>query len=257
MANGQPRRGFFGRVFGRTPASNNSLTLGLKNAINRLNVATKNATTALTVNQVVAKMNNTKTNNGRSVTNIFKKAIANQFQKAHAAIVAAAAGRVPQTTAAKAVNVAATNINAMVEYGKRIYKNRINRFGPAMNEATAAKLLRELRAANNRLKNRPFTNYLTGNNKYNKWLRTANGAPLGGAGVGQPLPPSGPSKNNFAPANQNTNANGLGGYKRLGNSTNYIRVVRTSVNSPNWRKANNSLYSKNNQGGFTKTVPDV
>jgi hypothetical protein len=255
MAN-QPRRGFFGRVFGRAPATNNSLTLGLKNAINRLNVATKNATTALTVNQVVAKMNN-KGTNGRSVTNIFKKAIANQFQKAHAAIVAAAAGRVPQTAAAKTVNAAATNINAMVEYGKRIYKNRINRFGPAMNEETAAKLLRELRAGNNRIKNRPFTNYLTGNNKYNRWLRVANGPILGGAGSGSQLPPSGLTKNNFVPANQNTNANGLGGYKRLGNSTNYIRVVRDGTNSPNWRKANNALYSKNSQGVFTKTAPDV
>jgi hypothetical protein len=112
MAN-QPRRGFFGRMFGRGPAAPNSLTLGLKNAINRLNTATKNATTALTVNQVVAKMNN-KGANGQSVTNIFKKTIANQFQKAHAAVVAAAAGRIPQTAAAKTVNTAATNIKNIV-----------------------------------------------------------------------------------------------------------------------------------------------
>jgi hypothetical protein len=112
MAN-QPRRGFFGRMFGRSPAAPNSLTLGLKNAINRLDAATKNATTALTVNQVVAQMNN-KGANGQSVTNIFKKTIANQFQKAHAAVVAAAAGRIPQTAAAKTVNTAATNIKNIV-----------------------------------------------------------------------------------------------------------------------------------------------
>jgi len=108
MAN-QPQRGFFGRMFGRGQGSNNSLTVGLKNAINRLTNATKNATTALTVNQVANKMNN-KGANGRSVTNIFKKAIANQFQKAHAAVVAAAIGRVPQTAAAVTVNRSANNI---------------------------------------------------------------------------------------------------------------------------------------------------
>ena len=112
MAN-QPRRGFFSRMFSRGPGTNNALTTTLKAAINRLEAATKNSPTALSVNQLVAKMNNTKNNNGRSVTNIFKKAIAGQFKIARNAVVAAAAGRIPQTVAAGAVNNSAKNIKTM------------------------------------------------------------------------------------------------------------------------------------------------
>jgi hypothetical protein len=250
MAN-QPRRGFFGRVFGRAPASNNSLTLGLKNAINRLNAATKNATTALTVNQVVAKMNNTKTNNGRSVTNIFKKAIANQFQKAHAAIVAAAAGRVPQTAAAKTVNYATANIkNIVTKLPANKYVNL------------------------NRVYNKNRSNYgnVVPNSNANKWWKNVNailearrvgtfpaapkppgGALLGGAGMGPgPLPPSG------LPANVAQSNRGVfkKGNKPNNQGRNLWYPAALNRSTGQWNIiAPNAPHLKNNKGNFTPIGP--
>ena len=234
MAN-QPRRGFFGRVFGRAPATNNSLTLGLKNAINRLNTATKNATTALTVNQVVAKMNNTKTNNGRSVTNIFKKAIANQFQKAHAAIVAAAAGRVPQTAAAKTVNYATANIktivaklpaNKYVNLG-RVYNNNRRSYGNVVPNSNANKWWKEVNAM---LEARRVSTFPAA-------PKPPGSALLGGAGMGPPFPPSNSNKMKISSANGATTAN-------ITKNANGVWTINNSQLRQAWKLNNNRKPSK-------------
>ena len=176
------------RFFGRGKGANNALTTTLKAAVNRLNTATKNATTALSVNQLVEKMN-TKGNNGQSVTNIFKKAIAGQFKIAHNAVLAAAAGRVPQTAAAQTVNWAAANIknivgklpaNKYVNLNRNFNKNRGN-FGNVVPNSNANKWWKNVNARRSAKRSSTFP-----------VAPKPPGPPLGGAGVGLgPLPPSG------------------------------------------------------------------
>ena len=221
------------RFFGRGRGTNNALTTTLKTAVNRLNTATKNATTALNVNAIIQKMY-TKNSTGTSVTNIFKKAIASQFKIAHNAVLAAAAGRVPQTTAAQAVNYATANIknivaklpaNKYVNLNRNFNKNRAN-YGNVVANSNANKWWKNVNAKREARRAGTFPT-----------AKPPGGALLGGAGMGPPFPPSNSNNMKISSTNGATTAN-------ITNNANGVWTINNSQLRQAWKLNNNRKPSK-------------